>query len=630
MTRPQQRTEKPEKAEKTKESEKPAEALREAAGETKRTAKRTAEVASAETASDAESENAAGSRSKPFLIVRRQKKTARTADLSNLTNQTNLTNRTHRTNLPDLSNERRTGSGKGASVPPGELKDTKGKKDSKGTKDSKGSNGSKGSALPCPSSVPPQTVPSCSDSGVNGERSVSGVNSGSNNYADADADPEADADAGSGPNALALSADPRQTPPSAANAGGFSLIQHRTRRKIVEKNVVTTGEKKPGNAIEEGKAGKKAGKEKRFPVHPPIAASEASKASKAPDAAPDKDDADREAGCGTSPGGGSKCRAEKEKRIGRKAASHDPHDPHDSAEPLKPLKTPETLEGEDSRETPEFPGTEAGAAAPAAAGTKRRTAVPGSASGLNDDICTCGDVLTPREIGQILRHNCTPTRDELGEPIRNREAADRDYYIGRDAAEADTDEALRAIARKHGATWGCVVWNKARVGCEYADYAAAEWLSLGALFENYAESLKSYRTTEEIIRTIRSLCTRYFHAVHGPIEIPDMKRLQLFVFEIAESALDVPAFRSTMCLNAISVAHPDVVDAVLEMILPKNLREALREYEPLRASAYWREGTEPGREVIDELRAFWKSIVMPVPAQNEHGAQAEPARGGRR
>ena len=66
------------------------------------------------------------------------------------------------------------------------------------------------------------------------------------------------------------------------------------------------------------------------------------------------------------------------------------------------------------------------------------------------------------------------------------------------------------------------------------------------------------------------------------------------------------------------------------MILPKNLREALREYEPLRASAYWRDGTEPGREVIDELRAFWKSIVMPVPAQNEHGAQAEPARGGRR
>lgn len=611
MTRPQQRTEKPEKAEKPKEPKKPKkpeEALRAAAGETKRTAKRTAEVASAETASDAESENAAGSRSKPFLIVRRQKKTARTADLSNLTNQTNLTNLTHRTNLPDLSNARRTGSGEGASVPPGELKDTK---------------GTKGSALLCPSSVLPQTVPSRSDSGLNGEHSVSGVNSGSNNN-------NADADADAGPNALALSADPRLTPLSAANAGGFSLIQHRTRRKIVEKNFVKTGEKKPGNAIEEGEgkagkeAGKKAGTEERFPVHPPIAASEASKA---PDAAPDKDGADREAGCGTSPGGGSKCRAEKEKRIGRKAASHDPHD---SAEPLKPLQTFETLEGEDSRETPEFPGTEAGAAAPGAAGTKRRTAVPGSASGSNDDICTCGDVLTPREIGQILRHNCTPTRDELGEPIRNREAADRDYYIGRDAAEADTDEALRAIARKHGATWGCVVWNKARVGCEYADYAAAEWLSLGALFENYAESLKSYRTTEEIIRTIRSLCTRYFHAVHGPIEIPDMKRLQLFVFEIAESALDVPAFRSTMCLNAISVAHPDVVDAVLEMILPKNLREALREYEPLRASAYWREGTEPGREVIDELRAFWKSIVMPVPAQNEHGAQAEPARGGRR
>lgn len=525
MMKPQQSAEEAEKAERAQDAD---EALRQTAGTTKRGVRGT-RPASAEATPETDDANAnlskASTPSKAFLIVRRQKKTARVKDGAGASNSSNS------------------------------------------------SKNSEDPALPCPSPspIPPQTASSCSDNGRVGRTErvervekvervvkVCGIDGGD----DSDAGPKKRQ---------------TQTPLSAAN--GVSLIHHRSRRNVA--------------ASERADA--------LSAVNPQASISTESAIS-----SPDKEKADREAGCGISSDVELEIRSEMKARIGRKAAAA----------------------GLASRETP-VPQEEAASAVKVK--RKRRTAADRTASEADSGDYRFGDdVLTQREIGAILRHNCTQTLDELGDRIRIRETTDRNYYIGRDAADADTDEALRAIARKYGASWGCVVWNKARVGCEYADYAAAEWLSLGALFENYAESLKSYLTTKEIINSIQSLCTRYFRAVHGPIEVPDMMRLQLFVFEIAERALDVPAFRSTMCLNAISVKHPDVVDAVLEMILPKNLREALREYEPLRASAYWREGTEPGREVIDELRAFWKSIVMPVPAQNEHGAQAEPARGGRR
>lgn len=358
---------------------------------------------------------------------------------------------------------------------------------------------------------------------------------------------------------------------SLQNSSGVSLIQRR-RRKKEEK-----GEEEEKEEREEkvGKAGNIRTMQNTLPR-----------------SSPDKDEADRKAARGKSIDSGEKSRFLQETDEERNAS-----------------ETPFGKSDEDGEHS-EFEISAGKSQASAAANTLS------SSVSENEDFRFGDDRLTLSEIGRVLRYPCTQTRDELGERIWIRESSNRDYYIGRDAADAENDEALRDVAAKYGASWGCVVWNKARIGCEYAGYAAAEWISLGALFENYAESLRSYLSTEEIVDSIRTLCTRYFLAVHGPLEISGMKRLQLFVFEIAEAALAVPAFRSTMCLNAMSINHRDVVYAVLEMILPKNLREALAEYEPFKASAYWQEGMEPDQSVIDELRTFWKSIVMPQPTQS--------------
>lgn len=357
---------------------------------------------------------------------------------------------------------------------------------------------------------------------------------------------------------------------SLQNSSGVSLIQRRRRKKK-----------------EKGEEGEKEEREEKVGKAGNIRTMQ----NTLPRSSPDKDEADREAARGKAIDSGEKSRFLQETDEERIAS-----------------ETPFAKSDEDGEHS-EF-DISAGKSQASAAANTLSSSVPE-----NEDFRFGDDRLTLSEIGRVLRYPCTQTRDELGERIWIRESSNRDYYIGRDAADAENDEALRGVAAKYGASWGCVVWNKARIGCEYAGYAAAEWISLGALFENYAESLRSYLSTEEIVDSIRALCTRYFLAVHGPLEISGMKRLQLFVFEIAEAALAVPAFRSTMCLNAMSINHSDVVYAVLEMILPKNLREALAEYEPFKASAYWQEGMEPDQSVIDELRTFWKSIVMPQPSR---------------
>lgn len=341
MMKPQQRAEEAEKAERAQDAD---EALRQTAGTIKRGERRT-RPASAEATPETDDANAnlskASTPSKAFLIVRRQKKTARVKDGAGASNSSNS------------------------------------------------SKNSEDPALPCPSPspIPPQTASSCSDSGRVGRTErvervekvervvkVCGIDGGD----DSDAGPKKRQ---------------TQTPLSAAN--GVSLIHHRSRRNVA--------------ASERADA--------LSAVNPQASISTESAIS-----SPDKEKADREAGCGTSSDAELEIQTEMKARIGWKAA----------AAGLASLETP-------------VPQEEAASAVKVK--RKRRTAADRTASEADSGDYRFGDdVLTQREIGAILRHNCTQTLDELGDRIRIRETTDRNYYIGRDAADADTDEALRAIA----------------------------------------------------------------------------------------------------------------------------------------------------------------------------------------